>query len=136
MDNLTTIALLVIFTSIVVFFSQEIGDFFKKIYRIPGVKLFAPFVLLTSFVVYLSPWFFLGAMTLKQLLNALNAKLTQWLPYPHADEAVKAFLLFSLSFLPVFLLNLWVKRRSYLPFSRPYLLNTMLWLIFVLLMMV
>lgn len=133
MDNLTTVALIVIICSIVVFFSQEFSDFFKKIYAIPGVKLFAPLIFATVIVVYYSAWLFLGAMTLQRLLLELSHTLTRLLSFSGAGYLVNCLLLICLTYLPVLAINYWVKRKSYLPFKHAYLVNTILWLIMVLL---
>ena len=130
MDNMLTIALVVLICSIVVMFSAEFGDFFKKIFSIPGMKLFLPLIFVTILVGYYEPWLLIGLIEVQRILVEVSEKLASWLPFQTgAVSTARVLLLMLLSLLPVFVLNLWLKRRTFHGFQYSYLTTTLIWLL-------
>lgn len=134
---LLTLALVVLFCSIAVMFSQEIGNFFKKIFAIPGMKLLLPLIVVSLLVVYYEPWVFWGLLHIKTILHTMAATLANWLPF----EAAALFLanviiLMGLSILPVLAINIWIKRKSFESFRYSFLTTTIIWIVVAVLLTV
>lgn len=126
---LLTVALVVLCSSIFVLFSKEFGNLIKKIFTIPGTKLLLPLVLITTFYVLFEPWAILFILKLKALLHLLVAAIESLIPFTWAADFVANLLvLITFTLLPVFALNAWCIKKTYVPFKYPYLLSTILWL--------
>ncbi|KTD24496.1 MULTISPECIES: hypothetical protein [Legionella] len=135
MDSMLTVALVVLLSSIVVFFSKEFGDLFKKIFAIPGMKLFLPLTLATALVVNYESWAYYGLIKFQDFWLGLTGILASWMPFHKgASSVAKILTLMILSFLPVIAIDYWIKRkRSYQSYQYPGLTITVLWLIFAVL---
>ncbi|ARG96728.1 hypothetical protein [Legionella micdadei] len=130
MDNMLTVALVVLISSIVVFFSKEFGDLFKKLFAIPGMKLFLPLIFATGLVAYYESWVYLGLTKFQDVLLGLVEKLASWMPFRKgASDAVKILALMVFSFLPVMAIDFWIKKKkSYDSFRYAGLTITIVWL--------
>lgn len=129
MDDMLTIALVVLICSIVVMFSTEFGELIKKIFAIRGMKLFLPLFLATFLVVYYEPWVLLGLSKIQTMLSMLATKMITWLPFEAgANILANVVLLVAFSLLPVFALNAWSKRKNFQAFQYSYLTSTIIWL--------
>jgi len=65
------LALIILLTSIVVFFSQEFGGLIKKFFSIPGTLLFIPLIAASALVVSYEPWLLTGLLAIKRVLHAI-----------------------------------------------------------------
>lgn len=134
---LLTIALLVLCSAIVVFFSQEFGEAIKKFFKIPGMKLILPTALASFLVAYYEPWVLWVLLKLKAILYVLAEGIKDILPFETGDWLVAQILLLTaLTIIPVLLIDLWSVKKTYERFKHPYLLSTLIWIItaFVLVM--
>lgn len=130
MDNMLTIALVVLICSIVVMFSSEFGDFFKKIFALPGMKLFLPLIFVTILVVYYESWFWIALTGVQRILVEVSEKLASWLPFQRgAVSTSRVLLLMILSLTPALVLDLWLKKRTFHGFQYSYLTTTLIWLL-------
>ncbi|KTC86035.1 MULTISPECIES: hypothetical protein [Legionella] len=135
MDNMLTIALVVLASSIVVFFAKEFSDFFKKVFAIPGMTLILPLLLVTALIVNFENWVYLGLAHIQTFLLSLSTKLASWMPFRlGANYVANILVLMGFSFLPVLGLQYWVKRKSYHSFPYTGLTITVLWLFFAVLL--
>ncbi len=135
MDNLLTVALVVLICSIFVFFSKEFGNLIKRVFAIPGMKLFLPLILATIVVVNFDSWVFIALAKTQSFLLRVTTTLTNWLPFQHgASYIADTLLLTGLSILPVIAIRWRVKRKSYRPFQYSYLTSTVIWLIVIVLL--
>ncbi|KTD32990.1 hypothetical protein Lnau_2638 [Legionella nautarum] len=135
MDDMLKVALVVLLSSIVVFFSKEFSDLFKKIFAIAGMKLLLPLLLVTALIVNFEPWIYMLLTHIQGFLWALSTKLASWMPFQRgANYVANILVLMAFSFLPVMGLQYWVKRKSYHSFPYEGLTITVLWLFFAVLL--
>jgi hypothetical protein len=111
---LFTLAVLVLSAAVAVFFSEEFYAVFKKLFKIKGVKLFLP-LLLASWAVcsfnYGSVWFIFFCSL---LLEGTITLLTRIMPFQEfAQPASLIMALFTLSVVPIFLIDFIFGRRTY-----------------------
>ncbi|KTD48597.1 hypothetical protein Lrub_0948 [Legionella rubrilucens] len=127
---LLTIALVVLCSAIVVFFSQEFSEAIKKFFKIPGMKLFLPIALASFLAAYYELWVLWALLKLKAVLYVLTEGIQAILPFDTADWLVaQILLLFALTIIPVVLIDLWSVKKTYERFKRPYLLSTVIWIV-------
>ncbi|WP_028388279.1 hypothetical protein [Legionella fairfieldensis] len=130
MDNMLTVALVVLTCSIIVFFSQEFVNFFKKLFAIPGMTLFLPLLLITALLVYYEPWFSWILSIIQTIFDKLVVAIANVLSFHRGVKYVASVLvLWSLSVLPVWIIDVWYKRKTYHAFSYSYLISTVIWLV-------
>ncbi len=128
---LVSIALIVLISSIVVFFAREFGELFKKIFKIPGLKLLLPlFVASTLLIVYevFVHWLLLR---LQKIVHQLIVKLATILPFEKGALFIaRIILLFMIGSLPIWI-EAWSDfRKTYKePHSGIYWIGMMLWII-------
>lgn len=126
---LLTIALVVLGSSILVFFSQEFGAVIKMLFNIPGVKLILPTALVSLLVAYYEPWVLWALLALKATLHGLAKAITDILPFETGDWLVaEILLLMIITMVPVLLINLWSIKKTFERFKHPYLLSSILWI--------
>jgi hypothetical protein len=135
--DMIVLSLIVVSCAIVVFFSQEFGKFFKKLFAIRGMKLFLPLVLASAIVVDYSNWVLWGLLRFKAFLHSMVATLASWLFF-HAGATFVAnvLVLAGFSILPVLAINSWVKKKTYHSFHYAYLTSTIIWLLIAVLLTV
>jgi len=125
-----TLILAVLFTAIVVFFSQEFINMFKKIFAIPGAKLILPLMLASWLVEYFEDWLLWILLGIKNALHQVVYWLNALIPFERGSISIAhTILLFLLASLPVWILIAVVKYKGkYDPWPYTYELGAILWL--------
>lgn len=119
--------LIVLTTAIVVLFSTEIGNLIKKLFSIPGVAFFLPLSIASYCVAnYDLPIYFFLTKT-AWFFDKSVAVLNYWFPFLWTTVA-SIIVLWTFSFLPALVLNIWNNKKKYGNFPYTYFLNTMLWI--------
>lgn len=129
-----TIALVVLFAAIVVFFSQEFTNFFKKLASIPGVLLLVPLLIASWVVEVYEAWGHWFIIITEALLHQAAAGLSALLPFEKgALTVVYVSLLFLFAGMPVWLTQIKnIKKGGRKP-ELAYWIGAMLWIIGVIL---
>jgi hypothetical protein len=121
---------IVLCAAIVVLFSQEFASVFKKIFAIPGVKLFLPLFVVSLLVEYyqaMGIWFLLFY---KDYLHIFLHYLVSVLPFAKgAITFVHILYLFVIACVPIWILYGWAwhKKRPK-PWTHAYQLGFICWL--------
>lgn len=132
---LPTLALLVFFSAITVFFSREFGALFKKLFAITGVPLFLPLIMASFLVVLYEPWIFIALIAIKQSLNGIIEQACGLVSYPaEANRLFTIIVLASLTLLPVEALNRWSVRKTWQPFQYAFITSIVIWLFLAILL--
>lgn len=135
---LLTLALVVLCSAIIVFFSQEFSGFLKKIFSIPGVKIFLPLALASLIVEAYEAWGYWFLFRFQVAFHQIIYKLAMMMPFKTGALAFARFLiLFLLAGLPIWIAKLRAQqkgRRHPQPFV--YHVSLMLWLIGVILVVI
>lgn len=127
---LLTLATVIFFASIALFFSQEFVRIFKKIFAVKGVKLFLPLAVASWLVYNCDYWFLWIIYYCREVLNAALSFLTRLVPLSEIASAVALIFLLTLSsVVPVILLDLLSKRKTYKGYKYPYLTSTLIWIV-------
>lgn len=128
---LVSLALVVFGSSIAVFFSNEWHALFKKVFAIPGVKLFMPLLIVSCFIEKY-------ALNEYWLLTGLQALITHFIRFcaavlPFQTGALhisKIIYLFLFACLPAWILCFREKRKELDPmWPKPYRIGVALWVI-------
>ncbi|KTD61507.1 hypothetical protein [Legionella spiritensis] len=129
-DNmLLTITLVLLGTSILVFFSQEFGKAAKKLFSYPGVTWCLPVFLASFLVVSYEHWVLWGLLKIKALLHLFVEWIVDILPFTTGEFLVaKLLVLMVLTILPVWALNIRSIRKTFKPYKHPYLLSALIWI--------
>ncbi|KTC77035.1 hypothetical protein [Legionella brunensis] len=133
---LLTVALVVVCCAIVVMFSQEFANFFKRIFAIRGMKLLLPLILASTLVVYYDPWVSWGLLQTKRILHTAAATIANWLSFKEALIVANIIILMGLAVLPVAIANFWIKHKSFEPFRFAFITSMVIWLIVAILLTV
>lgn len=122
-----TLAMVVFFASIMVFFSQEFINTFKRIFAIKGAKTIIP-IAIASWAVYTFDYWFLWAIYYyREFLKACLTLLTDMIPFHRgADSIALIVLLTLLSVLPMSILMWYRRYRNYKPYGYPYLTSALI----------
>ena len=132
-----TLALVVAFSAIILFFAKEFGDLFKKIFAIRGAKLFLPLVGITFLITLYEPWVHLALFYVKQALHDFISFMVSLLPFRKGGISLVSIVLFIVvALVPAYVMNLWHIRKTNLSFSHGKFLSAMLWLFTVILVTV
>lgn len=127
---LLTLAILVFFASIIVFFSQEFIRMFKRIFAIWGAKTIIPLAVASWAVFTFDYWFLWAIYYYKELLQRSCDFLTELMPFQQGAALVAAIILLTvISVAPVYFLDLFLRKRTYKHYKYPYVTSTMIWLI-------
>lgn len=78
---LLTLALLVLLSSILVFFSEEFGKAIKKLFAIKGAKLIIPLFAASWLIYSYNFWVLWGIFYLREILHNVLNFLVQILPF-------------------------------------------------------
>lgn len=133
---LFTLAALVVFTAIMVFFSQEFSSVIKKILEIKGAKLVVPIVLGSYFVFVFEEWVIYFLSHYRDLLQAINDLLARVLPFKSYSSQVSLIIIFTLiSVVPVYLLDWYIEKRTFHKYKYPYTTSSIIWIITVILLL-
>lgn len=135
--DMVVLSLVVVGCAIVVFFSQEFGNAFKKLFAIRGMKLLLPLILATGLIVDYEHWVLWGLLHLQAILQGFVTLFAGWLPFQKgADSIAKILILFVSSILPVFAINVWLKKKTYHSFKHAYVISALIWLLVAILLIV
>jgi hypothetical protein len=124
-----TLALVVFFAAILVLFSQEFIGIFKKIFAIKGAKLFLPLIIGSWLVIDFEDIFLWGIYYFRETLNAIVLFLSQIIPFQGAYSIVLIIVLAIISVVPVFLLDMYLVKKTYKHYEYPYITSTLIWII-------
>ncbi|WP_133130352.1 hypothetical protein [Legionella yabuuchiae] len=123
-----TLGLIVLSTSILVFFSQEFAGVYKRITSVPGLKFLLPLVLASWLIEQYEPfelWFLLQC---KEGFHYALHTLSSWLSLQ--QNSVQVLHLFFLAIIPFLLLRAWeIKRKIPTPRPATTLAGLVLWII-------
>ncbi len=136
---LVTIALVVLCSSIVVFFSEEFISLFKKMLAIPGVKLLLPLVIASLFVEMYESWGLWVLARCQAALHQVIYLLSRLVPFETGSVSLMRIVyLFIIASLPVwcFLLKSRLQGRRYPVHPFTYHLGLVLWVMAVILLSV
>lgn len=132
-----TLALVVAFSAIILFFAKEFGDLFKKLFAIPGAKLFLPLIGVTFLVALYEPWVYFALFYVKKALHDFIYYLVALLPFRKGAISLVSIILFmTLALVPAYAMNKWRIHKTNLPFPHGKFLSAMLWLFTVILVTV
>ncbi|BCA96311.1 hypothetical protein TUM19329_26720 [Legionella antarctica] len=127
---LFTLAAVVFCAAIFVFFSQEFIRVFKKIFAIKGAILILPLVVASCVVYNFNDLVYLVIYYYRDVLHAMLSFLTWIIPFGQVSSSVASIILLTLiSTVPVFLLDWYLRRKTYKPYPYPYLTSTLIWLV-------
>ena len=137
MDKSLLLAALVFGCAILMFFSQEFANTFKKIMAIRGMKLFLPLILVTYLVLSFQAELVWALTKIQALLFTLIAFLAKLFPFNGLANVIASVLvLMALTFLPVLAIDFWIKRKTYHGFNQASLTSLFIWLFVALLLSV
>ncbi len=130
-----TLTLLILFTTIIVFFVDDFVSLYKKIIKIPGVKLWVP-LLAASWLAIEYDYYLTNAMLhLGYWMELMACRLATILPLSSASLPVARIMVLSLfSILPSLALALYFQ-RNYKPLKRAWFLMTVLFVFFSMLLL-
>ncbi|WP_133135764.1 hypothetical protein [Legionella rowbothamii] len=127
---LFTLTMVILLGAITVFFSQEFLGVIKKIFAVKGVKLFLPLLVASWFVFSFSDWVILAITWYREILVKIFTVLVSIIPLPQIAEHVTVVIVLTLvSVLPVFLIDLFMRKRSYKSYNYPYITSTLLFIV-------
>ncbi|AUH72165.1 hypothetical protein [Legionella sainthelensi] len=134
---LVTLALLVFLGSILVFFSEEFIKIFKKLFAIKGAKLFIPLFLASWLIYTFDFWFLWIAFYLRETLLYVVMFLTSIMPFrTGANSVALVILLTTASVVPVFILDIQSRRKSFRKYKYPYVTSWIIWILCVVLLVI
>lgn len=132
-----TLALVVAFSAIILFFAKEFGDMFKKLFAVRGAKLFLPLVGATFLIVLYEPWIYFALVYVKQVLLDFIAFAARLFPFKTGAISLVSIALFMiLALVPTWAINIWHIRKTNLPFPYSNVLSAIIWLLAVILVTV
>lgn len=121
--------LVVVLGTTVVLFSEEIIEMFKKIFAIPGLLLFIPLIMATFLFIYGELPILAVLLAIQKFLVKLISTIANSLPFGiFSTYIVSIFVIVILTCLPVFLLDLWLKKKKRNGFAYHYLTSTIIWI--------
>ena len=133
---LYTLAALIVFSAIMVFFSQEFVSVFKRILEIKGAKLVLPIVLGSYLIFVFEEWVIYFLSHYRDFLQAVNDFLTRILPFDGYSSQVSLVIIFSLiSVIPVYLLDWYLVKRTFHKYKYPYITSSIIWITTVILLL-
>lgn len=117
--------LIVLTTTIVAFFAEEISGVLKKVFAIPGVKLLLPLAFASWVVVIYQPWVLWFLLFFNFLWEYLAIKLGEFLPIPLAYIIVMTLM----PLIPVWGRFYYLyKKRLPIKLKEYYILGIIIWL--------
>lgn len=124
---LLSLAMVVFFASIMVFFSQEFIRTFKRIFAIKGAKTIIPLAIASWAIYTFDYWFLWVIYYCREFLQASLTLLTHIMPFQKEAESVALILLLMfVSVVPVYLLDWFLRFRTYKPYKYNYLTSTII----------
>ena len=134
---LVTLALLVLLGSILVFFSEEFIKMFKKLFAIKGAKLLIPLFLASWLIYTFDFWFLWVVFYLREMLLYILIFLTSIMPFQKGAESVALVILITVaSVVPVLILDIQSRRKSFRGYKYPYVTSWVIWILCVVLLVI
>ncbi|MCW8398219.1 hypothetical protein OQJ26_05370 [Legionella sp. PATHC038] len=134
---LLTLALLVLFGSILVFFSEEFIKTIKKIFAIRGAKLIIPLFAASWLIFSFDLWVLWAIFYLREILHDVLNYLVQMMPFQNwALQVVLVFMLTFLSVVPVLILDFLSRRKNFKSYQHPYVTGGIIWILSVFLLII
>lgn len=129
---LLTLALIILGTSILVFFSDEFARIIKKLFSVYWIRLLLPIIIVSMLIEHYMDWVLRGKEFILELVYCINAPL-------HLETTVIAqiIFLFLIANIPIWILHLLAKRKMIpKPWEHTYLTSILLWVVAVILLIV
>ena len=134
---LLTLALVILFGAILVFFSEEYGKTIKKLFAIKGAKLIIPLFVVSWLIFSFDFWVLWAILYLRDMLHAVLNFLVQIMPFQKwAVQVVQVFMLTFLSVVPVLILNFISQKKTFKSYKHPYLTSGIIWILSVVLIII
>ncbi len=134
---LLTLALVVLLSSILVFFSEEFIKLFKKLFAIKGAKLLIPMFAASWLIYTFNFWFLWAIFYAREMLHETLNFLVQIMPFQRgAVPVVLIFMLTFLSVVPVLILDIVSRRKTYKGYKHPYVTSGVIWILSVFLLII
>ncbi|KTD03275.1 hypothetical protein OQJ19_02095 [Fluoribacter gormanii] len=134
---LLTLALVVLFSAITVFFSEEFIKAFKKLFAIKGAKLLIPMFVASWFIYTFNFWFLWGIFYAREILHDVLNFLVRIMPFEKgAVSVVLVFMLTVLSVVPVLILDVLSRRKNFKGYQHPYVASGLIWILSVFLLII
>ncbi|MFA6301806.1 MAG: hypothetical protein WC627_01560 [Legionella sp.] len=127
---LFTLAAVILFTSIFVFFSDEFIKISKRVLEIKGAKLILPLAIASWFVFTFIHWILWCLYYYQEVLIKAYEFLTKWIPYRSYTPKIALIVILSLVyFVPTIVLQRYFLKRTYLTYKSPYVTSGFIWLV-------
>lgn len=134
---LYTLAGVIVFSAVLIFFSQELIGFIKKIMSIKGAKLVLPLFFISWVVYSFELWILWVLLGYQKYLNIICLFLEQINPYKSVAQPVAVIVILTvISVLPVYILDKIVQKRVYHRYKYPYITSAIIWIITAILFIV
>lgn len=134
---LLTLAIVVFFASIFVFFSQEFIKTGKKIFSIKGAPLILPLAIASWLLYQFSSWILWGLYYYGEVLTKLRKMLMMVIPFQQLGYPLATIIVLTvISVLPVVLLDIYLKHKTYKGYKYPYTTSSIIWIISVVVLLV
>lgn len=134
---LVTLALVIFLAAITVFFSEEFIRAFKKLFAIKGTKLFLPLFAASWLIYTFDFWFLWTFFYVREILNGILAFLIDIMPFQQGKQSVALIILLTvLSVVPVIIIDVLNRRKSFKGFRYPYLTSTLVWIVSVIMLII
>lgn len=131
-----TLALVVLFASIAVFFSQEFISVFKKLFAIKGVPLFLPLLVASWLIIAFNYWSLWIVYYYNEMLQIILTFMMHVIPFEKGAGSVALVILLTvISVLPVYLIDLLVRRQTYKPYKYLNITSAIIWLVSAILLL-
>ncbi|MCE0723154.1 MULTISPECIES: hypothetical protein [Legionella] len=134
---LLTLALVVLLSSILVFFSEEFIKAFNKLFAIKGAKLLIPMFAASWLIYTFTFWCLWAIFYLREMLHEILNFLVRIMPFQQgAVSAVLIFMLTFLSVVPVLILDILSRRKRFKGYQYPYVTSGVIWILSVFLLII
>ncbi|HHT0592621.1 TPA: hypothetical protein ACTXXA_001587 [Legionella anisa] len=134
---LLTLAMVVLLSSILVFFSEEFIKAFNKFFAIKGAKLLVPMFAASWLIYTFSFWCLWAIFYVREILVEVLNFLVRIMPFQNgAVSVVLIFMLTFLSVVPVLILDIFSRRKKFKGYEYPYVTSGVIWLISVFLLVI
>ncbi|MGL5741121.1 MAG: hypothetical protein ACRCXC_00490 [Legionella sp.] len=134
---LLTLAMVVLFSSIVVFFSDDFIKLFKNLFAIKGVSLFLPLFVASWLIYSFYLWFLWAVFYLRDDLHEALTFLTGIMPFQRGAESVALIVMLSvLSIVPVVILDIISRKKTYKGYRFPYTTSSIVLILCVFLLII
>ncbi|QMT59682.1 hypothetical protein [Legionella sp. PC997] len=134
---LVTLALVVLLSSIIVFFSEEFIKAFNKLFAIKGAKLIIPMFAASWLLYTYNFWVLWGLFYAHELLQDVLNLIVRIMPFQKgAVSLVLVFMLTFLSVVPVLIFDVFYRRKNFKGYEHPYVASGLIWILAVFLLVI